>query len=181
MSLTRQSLRCCSRSSSLPCRVRSIPSRSISTSLPRRNESNETPSVQEEPSTPRWMQTPPRMKAPFSINIPKDPKRTIWKVNEDPEKLDRFYERLLGRDLARNLPDELKWLAVTHKSFDNGRRGFNTRLAFYGALRRLRLRPSSPVLANSGTDEFFNGNRTTDLCPRSHTLYHGFPLEPDTE
>ncbi|KAJ8125564.1 hypothetical protein O1611_g8075 [Lasiodiplodia mahajangana] len=30
------------------------------------------------------------------------------------------------------LPDELKWLAVTHKSFDQGRRGFNDRLAFLG-------------------------------------------------
>ena len=30
------------------------------------------------------------------------------------------------------LSDETKWLCVTHKSFDHGRRGFNDRLAFLG-------------------------------------------------
>lgn len=30
------------------------------------------------------------------------------------------------------LPEELKWLAVTHKSFDQGRRGFNHKLAMLG-------------------------------------------------
>ena len=30
------------------------------------------------------------------------------------------------------LTDEVKWLAVTHKSFDHGRRGYNDRLAFFG-------------------------------------------------
>lgn len=30
------------------------------------------------------------------------------------------------------LTDEVKWLCVTHKSFDQGRRGFNERLAFLG-------------------------------------------------
>ena len=30
------------------------------------------------------------------------------------------------------LSEETKWLAVTHKSFDHGRRGFNDRLAFLG-------------------------------------------------
>ena len=32
------------------------------------------------------------------------------------------------------LSEETKWLAVTHKSFDHGRRGFNDRLAFLGKL-----------------------------------------------
>lgn len=68
----------------------------------------------------------------FSLNPIKDPRRAIWHVNEDPVKLDDFYERFLGRHGARMLPEELKWLAVTHKSFDYGRRGFNTRLAFFG-------------------------------------------------
>src|SRR5262249_23217153 len=81
---------------------------------------------------PRWSRTPPAMKAPFTINTPKNPMRSIWSVNEDPEKLDLVYERILGQELTRALPDELKWLAVTHKSFDQGRRGFNTKLAFYG-------------------------------------------------
>jgi len=75
------------------------------------------------------------MKGPgFSINIVKDPSRTIWHNNEDPAKLDAMYNRLLGSKGDRMLPDEIKWLAVTHKSFDQGRRGFNTRLAYFGRL-----------------------------------------------
>jgi hypothetical protein len=46
-----------------------------------------------------------------------------------------MYNRLLGRDGEKMLPDEIKWLAVTHKSFDYGRRGFNTKLAYFGRLR----------------------------------------------
>lgn len=73
------------------------------------------------------------MKGPgFSINVVKDPRRKIWTVNEDPKKLDAMYNVLLGRDGERMLPDEIKWLAVTHKSFDQGRRGFNTKLAYFG-------------------------------------------------
>jgi large subunit ribosomal protein L15 len=30
------------------------------------------------------------------------------------------------------LGEETKWLAVTHKSFEQGARGFNDRLAFFG-------------------------------------------------
>lgn len=78
------------------------------------------------------MHTPERMKAPFSPHITKEPSRSVWKVNEDPEKLDNVLKRVLGPDGERMLPDELKWLAVTHKSFDQGRRGFNDRLAFLG-------------------------------------------------
>lgn len=74
------------------------------------------------------------MKGPgFSINIVKNPARKIWHVNEDPEKVDAVYNRFLGKNGDKMLPDEIKWLAVTHKSFDQGRRGFNTRLAYYGA------------------------------------------------
>ena len=83
---------------------------------------------------PRWSYTPERMKAPFALYQPKDPRRSTWTVNEDPVRLDRMYERLLGREFTRTLPEELKWLAVTHKSFDNGRRGFNTRLAYFGRM-----------------------------------------------
>jgi large subunit ribosomal protein L15 len=39
---------------------------------------------------------------------------------------------LLGNGGDKVLSDETKWLAVTHKSFDQGRRGFNDRLAFLG-------------------------------------------------
>lgn len=81
---------------------------------------------------PRWSYTPPLAKAPFSVGRPKDPRRSVWTTNEDPAVLDRFYERLLGAQGADMLPEELKWLAVTHKSFDQGRRGFNDRLAYLG-------------------------------------------------
>lgn len=36
------------------------------------------------------------------------------------------------------LSDEVKWLAVTHKSFDHGRRGFNDRLAYIGMWEAMR-------------------------------------------
>ena len=32
------------------------------------------------------------------------------------------------------LTEEVKWLAVTHKSFDHGKRGYNDRLAFLGMI-----------------------------------------------
>jgi large subunit ribosomal protein L15 len=43
-----------------------------------------------------------------------------------------MYTRLLGREGPTLLSDETKWLAVTHKSFDHGRRGFNDRLSYFG-------------------------------------------------
>lgn len=39
---------------------------------------------------------------------------------------------MLGEGGDKILSEEVKWLAVTHKSFDQGRRGFNDRLAFIG-------------------------------------------------
>ncbi|KAF3771312.1 hypothetical protein M406DRAFT_18979, partial [Cryphonectria parasitica EP155] len=83
---------------------------------------------------PRWSYTPERLKGRhgFSLNPIRDPRRAIWHVNNDPAKLDDFYERFLGRNGSKMLPEELRWLAITHKSFDYGRRGFNTRLAFFG-------------------------------------------------
>lgn len=83
-------------------------------------------------SRPRWSFTPPLTKAPFSLSRPKDPRRSEWKSNEDPVVLDRFYETFLGPKGPEMLPEELKWQAITHKSFDQGRRGFNDRLAYIG-------------------------------------------------
>lgn len=80
------------------------------------------------------MQTPEAMKSPFKLSVPKDPSRSQWVVNEDPVLLDDVYDKLLGHGGSRLLPDELKWLAVTHKSFDQGRRGFNDRLTYFGVL-----------------------------------------------
>ncbi|ORY71441.1 ribonuclease-III-like-domain-containing protein [Pseudomassariella vexata] len=81
---------------------------------------------------PRHSRTPPRMKATFSPSITRNPQNSIWKVNDDPQKLDNVLNTFLGKGGDRLLPEELKWLAVTHKSFDQGRRGFNDRLAFLG-------------------------------------------------
>jgi len=50
---------------------------------------------------------------------------------------------MLGEGGEKVLSEEVKWLAVTHKSFDQGRRGFNDRLAFVGgyiAIPALRAR-----------------------------------------
>lgn len=79
---------------------------------------------------PRWSQTPPGLKAPVRIR----PSRQAQplKINKDQRKLDDFYTRFLGRGGDKMLSEETKWLAVTNKSFDAGRRGFNDRLAFFG-------------------------------------------------
>jgi large subunit ribosomal protein L15 len=70
------------------------------------------------------------MKAPFNPRT-KDP-RKAWEVKEDPAKLDAMYNKFLGKGGEKALTEEIKWLAVTHKSFDQGRRGFNDRLAYFG-------------------------------------------------
>lgn len=80
--------------------------------------------------TPRWQSTPPRMKAPFRLKSPVE--NNDFPVNEDPSRLDKVYTRVLGRGGDKMLTEEVKWLAVTHKSFDHGRRGYNDRLAFLG-------------------------------------------------
>ncbi|RDA87097.1 hypothetical protein CP532_0177 [Ophiocordyceps camponoti-leonardi (nom. inval.)] len=94
----------------------------------------ETPSQDEKAQRPRWSETPERMKAPMQMDFAKDPRNKIWVVNSDPARLDSMYNRLLGPGGSKMLPEELKWLAVTHKSFDYGRRGFNDRLAMMGRM-----------------------------------------------
>lgn len=74
------------------------------------------------------------MKAPMRMDFAKSPRNKIWAVNDSPARLDEMYNRLLGPGGSQMLPDDLKWLAVTHKSFDQGRRGFNDRLALLGNL-----------------------------------------------
>ena len=79
----------------------------------------------------------------MQLDHAKRPHNKIWLVNSSPERLDAMYVRLLGPRGDKVLPEELKWLAVTHKSFDQGRRGFNDRLAMMGKLpspSSLRLR-----------------------------------------
>ncbi|KAF2815985.1 uncharacterized protein BDZ99DRAFT_432860 [Mytilinidion resinicola] len=83
------------------------------------------------------------MAAPFRTR-PK-PDGPAYVVNSDPRRLDAVYAKLLGE--AAPLSDEVKWLAVTHKSFDHGRRGFNDRLAVLG--RRVISLQTSLALLNS--------------------------------
>ena len=85
---------------------------------------------------PRWSYTPPAMQAPVRSR-PRPEGVTPLKINSDPKKLDQVYVRFLGKGGDKLLNEETKWLAVTHKSFEHGRRGFNDRLAFLG----LRMPP----------------------------------------
>ncbi|KAI9828365.1 MAG: hypothetical protein M1832_002793 [Thelocarpon impressellum] len=86
------------------------------------------------------------MQAPLRTRPVRD-RRFEWSVNEDPALLDRMYVRLLGDGGDQMLSDEVKWLAVTHKSFDQGRRGYNDRLAFLG--RRIVTLQASLALMES--------------------------------
>ena len=82
--------------------------------------------------TPRWKSTPARYKAPVRSKPPV--LNNDFPVNDDPAQLDKAYVRILGRGGEAMLTEEVKWLAVTHKSFDHGKRGYNDRLAFLGMI-----------------------------------------------
>ena len=71
------------------------------------------------------------------VRIRPAPMNNDFTVNEDPNKLNAVYVRILGEGGDTMLTDEVKWLAVTHKSFDHGRRGYNDRLAFFGRAQKL--------------------------------------------
>lgn len=121
----RPTCECINTSQHLPRKaLRSI--RHVSTATPQFSEME----VEGE-SRPRWAHTPPAMKAPLRAQ-PGPGYHQDTKINEDPQKLDAMYIRFLGKDGHKLLSEETKWLAVTHKSFDHGRRGFNDRLAFIG-------------------------------------------------
>ncbi|KAH8731764.1 RNase III domain-containing protein [Phaeosphaeriaceae sp. PMI808] len=94
---------------------------------------------------PRWQHTPPRMMAPFRIRPAA--RGGVFQVNEDPRLLDYTYIRMLGPAGDKMLSEETKWIAVTHKSFDHGRRGFNDRLAYLG--RRIVELQTSQALMHS--------------------------------
>jgi hypothetical protein len=108
-------------------RSKPISVRNVSTATPQRSEMEV-----DNGSRPRWAFTPPAMAAPVRSRPPR--RDEPWKVNEDPKKLDAFYAAFLGPGGDRLLTDETKWLAITHKSFDHGRRGFNDRLQFLGKI-----------------------------------------------
>ncbi|ATY61123.1 RNase III domain [Cordyceps militaris] len=118
-----------------------------------------SPSRESTTSAPRWSRTPEGMKADLQMDFAKNPRNKVWVVNNDPARLDQMYERLLGQGGSKMLPEELKWLAVTHKSFDQGRRGFNDRLALVGrmaldveAVKGIVSKPADPKAQQ--TDEF---------------------------
>ncbi|MCJ1335833.1 hypothetical protein MMC09_001107 [Bachmanniomyces sp. S44760] len=95
---------------------------------------------------PKWAYTPQAMTAPYRSK-PRAEYRD-FRVNEDPDRLDRVYVNILGGGGDRMLTEEVKWLAVTHKSFDHGRRGFNDRLAFFGK-RTVDLQISSALVTSN--------------------------------
>jgi len=80
---------------------------------------------------PRYARTPEAMRAPVSLKRHLPANRFL--CNEDPAVLGRVFVALLGTGGDRVLSDEVMWLAVTHKSFDQGRRGYNDRLSCIGA------------------------------------------------
>jgi large subunit ribosomal protein L15 len=59
-------------------------------------------------------------------------KTNEWRCNEDPRRLADFYNRFLGQGGESLLSEETRWLAITHKSYDQGKRGFNDRLSYIG-------------------------------------------------
>ena len=130
-------------------------SRQFSVSIAQRSEIDTDPG---DAVRPRWQQTPKGMAMPVRIRY--EPRSIKWACNNDPRKLDAMYVRLLGEGGDRMLSEEVKWLAVTHKSFDQGRRGFNDRLAYFGK-RIVEMQISVAVVnmprppeANNEPDEF---------------------------
>jgi large subunit ribosomal protein L15 len=131
-----RSLRALARPARSSLRAASLSTRrALSCSTPRYSEEAQGDQTEK----PRWLYTPPGTKAPFSLHF--DSKRPNYPVNESQEVLDKFYIGLLGPEGDKVLSDKVKWLAVTHKSFDQGRRGFNDRLGFLGMFffRLLRM------------------------------------------
>lgn len=106
-----------------------FPRRVFSTTPAASNAAEETVEDDGKP-LPRWSHTPSRAKAPFSLRM--NSRRPHFHINSDPAVLDKFYVGMLGEGGDQLMSEEVKWLAVTHKSFDQGRRGFNDRLAFLG-------------------------------------------------
>ena len=111
--------------------------RTLTTSSRRREEKEKYGNRGRELRTgPRWESTPPRMIAPVRSKPPTP--NDDYPVNTNPRLLDKVYNQVLGRGGFQMLTEEVKWLAVTHKSFDHGRRGFNDRLALLGTKARFR-------------------------------------------
>ena len=115
------------------------------------------------PERPRWKAPPPQMTAPVRSKPPIY--HNEFKVNANPRKLNDFYATLFGPGKEETLTEEVKWLVVTHKSFDHGRRGFNDRLAYLGK-RIVELQTSLSLLHSRG---FSSTPSTPDPFKRDHT------------
>ncbi|ERF68723.1 hypothetical protein EPUS_07141 [Endocarpon pusillum Z07020] len=113
------------------------------------------------------------MAAPVRSRLPR--REAIWKVNDDPRKLDSFYVQFLGPGGDSILTDETKWLAVTHKSFDHGRRGFNDRLSYLGK-RIVELQMSLALLGSSTRDVFKVAKDPHGRTPFQHPATEGIEV-----
>ncbi|KAB8303647.1 hypothetical protein EYC80_005041 [Monilinia laxa] len=165
-SLSRQARQKCSCAAPLSSRTNTTRQFSISASR------SNTQYDEERRARPRWSYTPPQMKLPFNPRANHD--IPIWEVNSDPERLNRFYTQFLGRGGDQVLSDEIKWLAITHKSFDQGRRGFNDRLAYFGR-RILNLQLSLVLLQSPVATKTQLDLDTGDREPFSHPALDGLP------
>ncbi|KAG5305174.1 RNase III domain-containing protein [Histoplasma capsulatum G186AR] len=127
--------------------VLSISSRSTPSYIRRHALSSAAgPEGSETPTIARWKVTPPAMKAP--VRLRGSPDVPEFPVNSDPNILDQFYLRMLGPGGDKMLTEEVKWQTVTHKSFDQGRRGFNERLSYLGK-QIVQLQASLSLLESS--------------------------------
>lgn len=151
MNATRPSFVCASCARSLRAQTRTF----ASTARTREDARSGVP----DEGLPRWRQTPAAMKMP--IRLRPRPKGPVWRVNASEEVLDRAFDEFVGHVGGRMKGSELldaetkvcasrmilssiagvlqkltrihhQWTALTHKSFDQGRQGFNDRLAFLG-------------------------------------------------
>jgi hypothetical protein len=117
---------------STPCSPASRPhlsqARHLSSTCSRRQEFHDIDT--ERADRPRWQQTPRGMTMPIRVR-PKI-KNNEFQCNNDPRRLDDMYTKFFGEGGDQWLSDETKWLAITHKSFDQGKRGFNDRLSYLG-------------------------------------------------
>ncbi|KAG5969452.1 hypothetical protein E4U58_001399 [Claviceps cyperi] len=143
-----------------PCLLRAYTTETTS-STSTSTSSSQSQDQSQRKASPRWSQTPPAMKARFPISQARNPHNRVWSVNSDPARLDGMYNRLLGPGGCTMLPEELKWLAVTHKSFDQGRRGFNDKLALMGRLT-LAMEATKDIVSQAPLE----GSRQEDDLPR---------------
>ncbi|KAF2232850.1 hypothetical protein EV356DRAFT_534355 [Viridothelium virens] len=147
-----------------PKRAHLVQSSTFTTSLRLRVEEDVDPA-----DRPRWQQTPKAMVAPVPTNFKRE--HMTFKVNESQEKLDEVYVRILGAGGDRLLPEEVKWLAITHKSFDHGRRGFNDRLAYFGK-RVVDLQTSLALLTAPDPEIQNSSNPQLDEFGRTPFQHH---------